>query len=781
MNKLNVFKHALVGLTILFAATLLHADETQPKFTIIPSTHTKWVIPSNGNAKVIYTVTNQTKITRTLTMKPIPGITQKTTGFGVCDSTFTLAHGQSCQLVLPLVGSQLSGHITGGPVVCKTKGHGDNSPDPFLCSQACGANSLDILSVGFEPASISVNPTVLEMIVGPFGLPSSSTLTVTNNSQTVTAFNITAHLPASWATVGNASNCGTLAPGGTCQITLTQGNVLLAPEQIPVFGTNTTQVLVSMAVVEGIAKLSSSPLSLILVNGGVPQNVTVTNISTVGAVAHNVVAYLPNALSSVGVTALPVGCVTLNPGASCIITFTPPALGDAVVPADGSYLPVPIYGDNTTDAPVNVKLENLQASIAVTSPHNLHFLQEDPTTQSFTVKNVTSSTNVTATADNILATTTANFNASQLNTLGKVQLLGSSTCTNTLNKGISCTFNFKAIPGGGTIPPTSFDIEGTNTNKIPVTISVSNQKLSWSNSTLVSSTSSVLATQGIFTAASGAGSSSGTTLSKSRTLTVYNIGTDTANNVLLSVVSPLPAGTTISPTSCGAIAAGGSCVLTITPGNTPSSNPPSEPTASEIMVSGDFTNELTADITLLTYMNRYKGGNVFSIDDSYPANSSVGGTIVLTIPSETPLPWWPTGSCDGTVDCRAVVTTFTDGSINTLNIIARAAASTQDYAALFCSKVSNPSFTTSPVYLPAGCQLGYGQRFGALCGTQNKPSQQNITSNANSRMGAYWYWSSTGAYSTTSVSAYAYSGYYFDFAVFNKENIARLYFCVQDF
>lgn len=144
MMNLNLFaKYCFIGVINFIISTAVLA-ETQPKFTIIPTTPTKIVLPANSTATIIYRVTNMTKITRQLTAGPIPGVTQVTSGAGVCGNPFTLAHGKSCLLTLFVDGSQLPGPITRGPVVCKTNGPNNNTPDPFLCSQPSVQDLLHI-------------------------------------------------------------------------------------------------------------------------------------------------------------------------------------------------------------------------------------------------------------------------------------------------------------------------------------------------------------------------------------------------------------------------------------------------------------------------------------------------------------------------------------------------------------------------------------------------------------------------------------------------------------
>ena len=130
-------------LTYLFVITPLHAT-TQPKFTLTPTTATSAIVPANRTFNVVYRVANATKITRQLTMAPIAGVTQLTSGSGVCPKAFTLAYGESCLLTLFFNGSDLSQPITHGPEICKTQGPNDNTPDPFLCSQPSAEDRLQI-------------------------------------------------------------------------------------------------------------------------------------------------------------------------------------------------------------------------------------------------------------------------------------------------------------------------------------------------------------------------------------------------------------------------------------------------------------------------------------------------------------------------------------------------------------------------------------------------------------------------------------------------------------
>lgn len=133
--------YSIAGMLML-SCFMLHA--AQPKFSIVPvaGAVTSLLLPRNFSETVSYQVTNQTTVTRTLAMVPTLGVSQTTTGAGVCTNPFTLAPQQSCTLTLVINGSQVaSAGIHAGPVVCKSNGTGT---DPFLCSQPSPASTLAV-------------------------------------------------------------------------------------------------------------------------------------------------------------------------------------------------------------------------------------------------------------------------------------------------------------------------------------------------------------------------------------------------------------------------------------------------------------------------------------------------------------------------------------------------------------------------------------------------------------------------------------------------------------
>lgn len=69
-----------------------------PLWTFTPLTATTITVAANATATVQYQVTNQSAKSHTLTVKPMAGITQLTTGLGICSNPFMLAGKASCVL-----------------------------------------------------------------------------------------------------------------------------------------------------------------------------------------------------------------------------------------------------------------------------------------------------------------------------------------------------------------------------------------------------------------------------------------------------------------------------------------------------------------------------------------------------------------------------------------------------------------------------------------------------------------------------------------------------------
>lgn len=167
---------------------------------------------------------------------------------------------------------------------------------------------------------------------------------VQNTSNTVTALNIQATLPAGWTDVSQTTmNCASVAPQQVCSIEITAGNSPQVQADVPLKGSNTNVALTQIEIIP-TTTISSSVSNLnISVNDpalnpaliGSPRVITITN--TGGFAAENL---------SLNVNSLPTGSTfqstcgsTLVPSATCAITLTP---GSSPSAAAGDLAPNPI-------------------------------------------------------------------------------------------------------------------------------------------------------------------------------------------------------------------------------------------------------------------------------------------------------------------------------------------------------------------------------------------------------------------------------------------------------
>ena len=271
-----------------------------------------------------------------------------------------------------------------------------------------------------------------------------------------------------------------------------------------------------------------------------------------------------------------------------------------------------------------------------------------------------------------------------------------------------------------------------------------------------------------------------------RVITLTNTGGDAAFNVSIAVPT-WPAGTT-SSTTCGAtLAAANSCTITITPGNTATSdgtNPCSGGTApvpDVVQVTSDSAGAVSTDVVILSYGCMYQSGYVYAFDDTTPNTGSVGGKVAATSDQAAPgsMIWSSNGSGStaadvaydaifgisdlstsgapdpngGQVAGQAACNGTTDGPCNTTNIhvyyqndAVGAPINPAFYAAGLCTQTIGGY---SDWYLPAICEMGYvtaGSRDGG-CGTSAAPTLQNMQSSLVDFNGlnllAADYWSST--------------------------------------
>lgn len=238
MSYVTVIFSRILTLLLCLGTSLSFAIAT-PKFSIVPIPPLPpSVLYLTNTATATYQVTNNTNLTRTLTMVPFSGVTH--VGGTCTPPAFTLAPGAGCTLGLLITASQLPSSGTAcrtegdltlcTPEICKTIGFGDDNPDPFLCSQPSSTNSLNVKLVSTLPPTLTSNVNALALSVKTLGstykLGTPRTLTVTNNgpgTATNITYTATPALPVDSTVTLTPANCTAIAAGSACTITITPG------------------------------------------------------------------------------------------------------------------------------------------------------------------------------------------------------------------------------------------------------------------------------------------------------------------------------------------------------------------------------------------------------------------------------------------------------------------------------------------------------------------------------------------------------------------------------
>ena len=315
------------------------AEAGKPVWTLSPLTATTLSVPSNDTATVQYQVTNQSLKTHVLSMQPIQGISQVTTGSGVCGNPFVLAGNASCTLSLQINGSQLTDPISDGPIVCE-------QGSALQCYRPATGDILHITQDSpINTATITVTGSPLTLTTaGPTG-----TLTIINSSLIVPATNITSNF-ANTSLNGNVTEtgntCASIQPLSSCILTYTPGSTVVAQTDFPIQGSNTNSVTAAIQIDAGITLTSVSPSSGPS-SGGTGVTLTGIGLNGVTGVTFNGVAATGvNAVDSTTVTAVTPRYTTATPQAVNVVIST--SGGDAAKANGYTYLTTaigqPAYG-----------------------------------------------------------------------------------------------------------------------------------------------------------------------------------------------------------------------------------------------------------------------------------------------------------------------------------------------------------------------------------------------------------------------------------------------------
>ncbi|MEI6095697.1 MAG: hypothetical protein WCR08_09645 [Gammaproteobacteria bacterium] len=285
MKGIQLIKNNILMVFLLTITTLSYAGT--PVWTFTPLTATSISVPGNSTATIQYQVTNQSAKSHSLVMTPITGITQTTTGAGICSNPFTLpSKGSSCTLSLQVNGSQLTHSITDGPIVCE-------QGSTLQCYKPSPSNVLNI-NIGLNDTTLTESVATLGLSVNDLELNAALTgaprVITISNSGTTTANNVAC------PTSGSASitsivctGCGTILAGQSCQVTITPSSTPSATAYV----TNPTPITLSIS---GTNTNTLTPTINILTYGSVYQggfvyeiNDTTPNTGSIGGTVASLV------------------------------------------------------------------------------------------------------------------------------------------------------------------------------------------------------------------------------------------------------------------------------------------------------------------------------------------------------------------------------------------------------------------------------------------------------------------------------------------------------------
>ena len=437
----KVILSSLLGMLLILYSTADYASK--PTFLLTPTTTTRVALATNQTITIIYQVTNQTNKIRTLTIQPISGAEQITTGSGVCPNPFLLTPGSSCTLVLQFAGSPSAKTVVGGPVVCKTKSSSDNSPDPFLCSQPIIKDQLFIART-LPKTQLSITPSSLMLTAGSSS--SSETIKVTNNSLR-TINHIAANLSGTdlnGTVTQEFSQCSSLASGASCYLIFTPGSIDVSTTSFPIQGDNSLAIAATITVNDPGAPSLSAMNSPLLVSAGTTSNLVVKNTST--ASAYNVTAYpLPQALTDLRVTTPLVACGgPIAQGETCSIPINATMTSTA---APSTEILVQAANVVNTATAVTGASVGINGTVTLSlSPSSLVIYADGNTSGSMTITNTGS-----LTANNVQA----NFAGTAL--YGNVS---ATTCSSISPQGGTCVMTFTASTTS--VPATEFPISSSS-------------------------------------------------------------------------------------------------------------------------------------------------------------------------------------------------------------------------------------------------------------------------------------------------------------------------------
>ena len=217
MKPMLIIKSGLFFLGLFQAMGFSYAGT--PLWTFTPLTATTISVPANGRATVQYQVTNQSNRAHTLVMSPITGVSQITTGSGLCGNPFMLTGHDSCILSLEIDGTQVASGHTNGPIVCE-------QGSALQCYRPPLSNLLNITvtesqySLGGTISGLTAEVYLQNNSDSPQPFSSDGSFTLATGLTTGTAYDVTVQLQPIDETCSVSNGIGTIHAANATNVTV---------------------------------------------------------------------------------------------------------------------------------------------------------------------------------------------------------------------------------------------------------------------------------------------------------------------------------------------------------------------------------------------------------------------------------------------------------------------------------------------------------------------------------------------------------------------------------
>ena len=324
-----------------------------------------------------------------------------------------------------------------------------------IAGQQAESTSATIQVSKLNTANLSLTGAPLSLVAGS---AIAGTLVVTNNSLALIATDIAADLSGTalqGGVIQDASACVVVMPGASCSLSFLPQNTAVTLTSFPIHGDNTAQaggaIEVTMPTSASISVAGSPLILLASFSTAASGTLTVTNNSTALA-ASNISADLSGAGLASALSQDFSGCVSVAPGASCTLTFTP------ITSSASPSTAIVVRGTNTSQAGASIAVNAAQLAALSISPTSL-LLIPGGTSDFITITNTSTTTSVSDIEPNLTGTA-----------LSGNLTVSANTCTGALAPASSCVITFS--PGINTVATTSIPVAGVHSQTATADITI---------------------------------------------------------------------------------------------------------------------------------------------------------------------------------------------------------------------------------------------------------------------------------------------------------------------